>query len=53
MRSPLKMLVLDSISSPITKRVYNLGAGRVHCLVWPGAPARLHQGRRERMAGRP
>ena len=33
----LKALVLDSVSSPITKRVYNMALGRVHRLV------RLHQ----------
>ena len=41
----LKALVLDSVSSPITKRVYNM-AGRIYDLVPAGTAARLHQGHR-------
>ena len=44
----LKALVLDSVSSPITKRVMALG--RVPAMVPAGAAARLHQGYRERVA---
>jgi hypothetical protein len=36
----LKRLVLDSISSPITRRVYNLGIFQV---VWPAAAARIQR----------
>ena len=32
----LKALVLDSVSSPITRRVYNLGLDEFFELVWPG-----------------
>ena len=46
----LKALVLDSVSSPITRRVYNLGAGRIHRVVRPGAAARLQQGDGQRLA---
>ena len=46
----LKMLVLDSVSSPITKRVYNLGLDEFFRLVWPGAASGLYQGYRERVA---
>ena len=46
----LKALVLDSVSSPITRRVYNLGLDEFFELVRPGAAARLHQGHRERLA---
>ena len=47
----LKALVLDSVSSPITKRVYNLGLDEFFAWYGAGAPARLHQGDRERLAG--
>jgi hypothetical protein len=42
----LKTLVLDSVSSPITKRVYNMALDEF--LAWvPASPqARLHQGHR-------
>ena len=40
----LKALVLDSVSSPITRRVYNMALKRVHGMVPAGTPARLHQG---------
>ena len=47
----LKALVLDSVSSPITKRVYNMALDEF--LVWfQQAPlTRLHKGHRERVAG--
>ena len=49
----LKALVLDSVSSPITKRVYNTALNDF----WPGSSRRrapgLHQGYRERQAGIP
>jgi hypothetical protein len=45
----LKALVLDSVSSPITRRVQH-GAGRVYCLVQAGTAARLHQGYSKRLA---
>ena len=48
----LKALVLDSVSSPITKRVYNLGLDEFFALVRPGAAARLHQGDRGRLESR-
>ena len=46
----LKTLVLDSVSSPITKRVYNLGLDEF--FAWYGLESRpgLHQGDRQRMA---
>ena len=46
----LKALVLDSVSSPITKRVYNMALNEFG-LVPAGSPARLHQSHRERVAG--
>jgi len=46
----LKALVLDSVSSLITKRVYNLGLDEIFCLVRPGATAGLYQGDRGRLA---
>ena len=46
----LKTLVLDSVSSPITKRVYNM-ALKSFWLVSTGAAARFHQGDRKRMEG--
>ena len=47
----LKALVLDSVSSPITKRVYNMALDEF--LGWFQQAPRpgLHQGHRERMAG--
>jgi hypothetical protein len=39
----LKRLVLDSVSSPITRRVYNLGLDEF-LVVQLGTPARLHKG---------
>ncbi len=47
----LKTLVLDSVSSPITKRVYNMALNEFMDVVPAGAAARLHQGHRERVAG--
>ena len=47
----LKTLVLDSVSSPITKRVYNMALDEFYGLVPAGAAAGLHQGDRERVAG--
>ena len=46
----LKSLVLDSVSSPITKRVYNLGLDEFFAWYGRGATARLHQGHRQRLA---
>jgi hypothetical protein len=40
----LKTLVLDSVSSPITKRVYNMALDEFLALVPAGAASRLHQG---------
>jgi hypothetical protein len=46
----LKTLVLDSVSSPITKRVYNMALDEF--LGWfQQAPRPVHQGHRERLAG--
>jgi hypothetical protein len=47
----LKMLVLDSVSSPITKRVYNMALNEFMGVVPAGAAARLHEGHGERVAG--
>ena len=47
----LKTLVLDSVSSPITKRVYNMALDEFMGWVPAGAAAGLHQGHRERVAG--
>jgi hypothetical protein len=49
----LKALVLDSISSPITKRVYNMALNEFLAWVPAGSAARLHQSHRERLAGIP
>jgi hypothetical protein len=49
----LKALVLDSVSSPITRRVYNLGLDEFIALVRRGGPPRLYQSRRERLANHP
>ena len=46
----MKSLVLDSVSSPITKRVYNMALDEFFGWVRPGAAARLHQSHRERVA---
>ena len=46
----LKTLVLDSVSSQITKRVYNMALDEFMGWVPAGAASRLHQGDRERMA---
>ena len=40
----LKTLVLDSVSSPITKRVYNMALDEFMVWVSAGAPTWLHQG---------
>jgi hypothetical protein len=40
----LKRLVLDSVSSPITRRVYNLGLDEFFGVVRTGIPARIHNG---------
>ena len=45
----LKRLVLDSVSSPITRRVYNLGLDEFFAW-YPKSPARLHQSDGERLA---
>jgi len=47
----LKTLVLDSVSSPITKRVYNMALDEFMAWVPAGAAAWLHQGYSERLAG--
>ncbi len=49
----LKTLVLDSVSSPITKRVYNMALDEFMGLVPAGAAPGLHQGHRQRVAGIP
>ena len=41
----LKALVLDSVSSPITKRVYNMALEEFLQLVPAGAATGLHQGK--------
>ena len=47
----MKALVLDSVSSPITRRVYNLGLDEF--FAWFGQAAiRLQQSDRMRVAGR-
>jgi hypothetical protein len=51
--SRLKALVLDSVSSPIRKRVYNLGLNEFFDWVRPGTATGLHQSDRERLAGCP
>jgi hypothetical protein len=47
----LKALVLDSVSSPITKRVYNMALYEFLAWVSAAAAARFYQGHRERLAG--
>ena len=47
----LKMLVLDSVSSPLTAARLQHGSGRILRVVFAGAAARFHQGHRERVAG--
>jgi hypothetical protein len=49
----LKMLVLDSVSSPMTKRVYNLGLDEFFPVVRQGTAARLYEGYCERLARAP
>ena len=46
----LKTLVLDSVSSPITRRVYNMALDEFLDWFQAGAAARLHQGDRQRVA---
>ena len=46
----LKALVLDSVSSPITRRVYNLGLDEFIGWYAARSAARLHQGHRVRLA---
>src|SRR5579871_1150607 len=46
----LKMLVLDSVSSPITKRVYNMALDEFYVVVPADAAPGFHQGDRERVA---
>ena len=47
----LKALVLDSVSSPITRRVYNLGLDEFIAWYHAGAAASgIHQGDRHRLA---
>ena len=46
----LKRLVLDSVSSPITRRVYNLGLDEFIAWSRPGAAGRLYKGDGERLA---
>ena len=47
----LKRLVLDSVSSPITRRVYNLGLDEFFEWYERGTPARIHKGYGERLEG--
>ena len=49
----LKALVLDGVSSPTTRRVYNLGLDEF--IEWYGhePQTRLHQGHRKRLARHP
>jgi hypothetical protein len=47
----LKALLVDSVSSPITKRVYNMAAERVYGMVSAGTATRLHQSDGERVEG--
>jgi len=47
----LKTLVLDSVSSPITKRVYNMALDEFLAWVPAGNPARVHRGHSGRLAG--
>jgi hypothetical protein len=42
--------VLDGVSSPITKRVCNLGLDEVLRVVWSGALAGIYQGHGVRVA---
>jgi hypothetical protein len=46
----LKALVLESVSSPITRRVYNMALDEFIAWVPTGAASRVHQGDRERLA---
>ena len=45
----LKGLVLDSVSSPITRRVYNMALDEFMAWFRLGTTARLHQGDRQRL----
>ena len=47
----MKTLVLDSVSSPITKRVYNMALDEFYTWFQQGTTVRFHQGDRERMEG--
>ena len=47
----LKTLVLDSVSSPITKRVYNMALNEFMAWFQQAPRPGLHQGDRERVAG--
>jgi hypothetical protein len=49
----LKALVLDSVSSPITKRVYNLGLDEFFAWYSSEPRGRPDEGNRERLARRP
>jgi len=47
----LNTLVLDSVSSPITKRVYNMALEEFMAWFQQAPRVGLHQGNRERLAG--
>jgi hypothetical protein len=47
----LKTLVLDSVSSPITKRVYNMALDEFYTWFQRAPPIRLHQGDCKRVEG--
>ena len=47
----LKALVLDSVSSPIMKRVYNMALNEFMGWFQQDATAGLHKGHRERLVG--
>jgi hypothetical protein len=47
----LKALALDSVSSPITKRVYTMSLNEFLAWFQQAPAARLHQGDRERLEG--
>ena len=46
----LKTMVLDSVSSPITRRVCNMGPDEFINWFHQGRPLRFHQGHGERLA---
>lgn len=48
----LKALVLDSVSPPITKRVYNMALDEFLAWFQQAPPVRLHQGDRQRLGYR-